>query len=226
MCCCILDVARAFDTVWHHGLLLKLQSLGLVGNLAHFLVGFLSDRNICVRVSGTTSASFPLQCGVPQGSVLSPTLFTVFINDIFADVPSSVRTSLYADDGALWVSAPSLLDVVDLMQQALTTLENWSHKWGLFLSSQKTTALVFTSRRPAFLPPLSLNGAPLSYVSSVRFLGLTFDKNLTWRPHIAQLRDRCQSDLQLLRVVASQRWGADFGTLRHLYLALVVPKLD
>ena len=221
-----LDVARAFDTVWHHGLLLKLQSLGLSGNLARFLVGFLSDRNICVRVSGTTSASFPLRCGVPQGSVLSPTLFTVFINDIFADVPSSVRTSLYADDGALWVSAPKLLDAVDLMQQALTTLETWSHKWGLFLSSQKTTALVFTSRRPTFLPPLSLNGAPLSYVSSVRFLGLTFDKNLTWRPHITQLRDRCQSDLQLLRVVASQRWGADFGMLRRLYLALIVPKLD
>ena len=96
-----LDIARAFDTVWHHGLLLKLQSLGLSGNLARFLQGFLSSRQICVRVQDATSTLRPLFSGVPQGSVLSPTLFTIFINDIFANVDPAVGTSLYADDEAL-----------------------------------------------------------------------------------------------------------------------------
>ena len=142
-----LDIARAFDTVWPHGLLLKLHSLGLSGNLARFLQGFLSSRQICVRVQDATSKLRPLFSGVPQGSVLSPTLFTIFINDIFANVDPAVRTSLYADDGALWTSAPTLPAAVTIMNQALHVVATWSHSWGLRISTAKTSAIVFTNKR-------------------------------------------------------------------------------
>ena len=221
-----LDIARAFDTVWHHGLLLKLHSLGLSGNQARFLQGFLSSRQICVLVQDATSTLRPLFSGVPQGSVLSPTLFTIFIYDIFANVDPAVRTSLYADDGVLWTSAPTLPAAVAIMNQALHVVATWSHSWGLCISTTKTFANIFTNKRyPTPLPPLLFDTSPLPYVPNVRFLGVTFDQRLTWHPHILQLRDRCRSDIRLLTVIASQRWGANYTTLLRLYTSLILPKI-
>ena len=165
-----LDIARAFDTVWHHGLLLKLHSLGLSGNLARFLLGFLSSRQICVRVQNAASTLRPLFSGVPQGSVLSTTLFTIFINDIFANVDPAVRTSLNADDGALWTSAPTLPAAVAIMNQALNVAATWSHSWGLRISTTKTSAIIFTNKRyPSPPPPLLFDTSPIPYVPKCPF---------------------------------------------------------
>ena len=95
-------------------------------------------------------------------------------------------------------------------------------------------AFVFLPPRPLLLfsltsvtlPPLLPCSSPLPSVPSVRFLGVTFDQRLTWRPNILQLRDRCRSDIRLLTVIASQRWGADYTTLRRLYTSLILSKLD
>jgi ribonuclease HI len=221
-----LDISQAFDSVWHHGLLLKLKSLGLSGNIARLLQQFLLSRRNSVRLNSTVSPCYPASCGVPQGSVLSPTLFTLFINDIFESVPAAVCTSLYADDGALWITARTLQEALTEMQAALDSVTEWSHIWGLTLSLPKTHSLIFTRKR--YLPPpaLTLHGAHIQYVSTVKFLGLTFDSKLTWKKHIYALKDRCCKDLQLLRVISSKRWGADLTTLRRLYVALILPKLD
>ena len=87
-----IDIAGAFDTVWHHGVLLKLRQLGLGGNLGKLIQQFIQCRKIHVRYSGALSPSYPLHCGVPQGSVLSPTLFSVLINDIFSEIPLMSKT--------------------------------------------------------------------------------------------------------------------------------------
>jgi hypothetical protein len=150
----------------------------------------------------------------------------LYINDIFEEVPPGVRTSLYADDGALWTTANTLQEALIRLQAALDTVTEWSHTWGLNLSLPKTHALIFT--RKHYLPPpaLSLHGSHIRYVTSIKFLGLTFDNKLTWKKHITALKDRCRRDLQLLRVISAKRWGADLTTLRRLYTALVLPKLD
>lgn len=221
-----LDISQAFDTVWHHGLLLKLFSLGLSGNLARTIQQFLLSRRITVRVSGEVSPTYPLSAGVPQGSVLSPTLFTILINDLFASVPDQVRTSLYADDGALWIVHDDLIPALNLMQAALDTVGSWSHTWGLTMSPAKTSALIFTRRHYDSPPSLHLLDASIAYVPRVRFLGVWYDARLTWRPHIDRLRARCQRDLQLLRVVSYSRHSSDAPTLLKLYRALILPKLD
>ena len=220
-----LDIARAFDSVWHTGILLKLREVGLRGNLVRFVTEFLRLRSIRVRVGGVLSESRPLYSGVPQGSVISPTLFTIFINDLFAAVPAGVHTSLFADDGALWVCHPSLEEATDQMRLALRRIEEWSHRWGLAFSSAKTSAVLFTRRRTP-PTPLVFFGSPVQFVSSVRFLGVVFDRGLTWGPHISRVVSRCTSDLRLLSVVAARRWGADSLSLRRIYLALIRPKLD
>ena len=221
----LLDITKAFDSVWHHGLLLKLSSLGLAGNLARVISEFLTNRRLSVRVANIHSSFRNAPNGVPQGSVLSPTLFTVLINDIFDEVPNSVHTSLYADDGALWVTAPTLPQALAHMQEALDAVERWTYKWGLALSPAKTQAIVFTNRR-IVSPRLLLHNLEIPFVTSVKFLGVIFDTRLTWKRHIDYVYSRCLSDLNLLRVLAASRYGADFTSLRRLYISLALPKLD
>uniref|UniRef100_A0A2P2I0P6 RNA-directed DNA polymerase from mobile element jockey n=1 Tax=Hirondellea gigas TaxID=1518452 RepID=A0A2P2I0P6_9CRUS len=196
-----LDISQAFDTVWHYGLLHKLHALGLKGRLADFIQQFLKLRSIRVRVTSTTSNSFPLYSGVPQGSVLSPTLFTILINDLFAQLPPGVSHSLYADDGALWITGSSLPELTNTMQLALNIIENWSHTWGLQMAPTKTKAITFTRRNLQF-PILKLNGENINFVTSTTFLGMILDRRLTWAQHITSLQSRCSSDLRLMSVLA------------------------
>lgn len=137
-----LDIAAAFDTIWHHGLLLKLKQVGLCGLLPDFIKNILHLRRIRLRISGhLTSSSYPLCSGVPQGSVLSPTLFTIFINDIFDALPRTISTSLYAEDGALWASSNTLASALSVLQEALHTVGGWSQSWGLTICSSTERCL-------------------------------------------------------------------------------------
>jgi hypothetical protein len=112
------------------------------------------------------------------------------------------------------------------MQEALDELNMWSHTSGLQFSIKKTKAMHFTYSTKRAPHPLSFNGEVVEFVSSYKFLGMTFDRRLTWGKHIQGLVDRCQKDLRLLRVLAHCNWGADLTVLRQLYLALLRPKLE
>jgi ribonuclease HI len=221
-----LDISKAFDSVWHYGLVQKLKGLGLIGNLPIFIQQFLQLRRICVRVSSTTSNRQPLYCGVPQGSVLSPTLFSILINDLFALLPPLVSHSLYADDGALWITGQNLTECLTTMQSALDSVVKWSHKWGLQISPLKTKAIIFTRRHTPQNLSLLLADAQLDFVASTTFLGMIFDRRLTWGPHISSLHARCSGDLRLMSVLAARKWGADFESLKRIYISLIRPKLD
>lgn len=112
------------------------------------------------------------------------------------------------------------------MQDCLNSVEIWSHKWGLEFSSSKTKAIIFTHRHCTNVAPLTFQGKEIEYVQKIKFLGMYFDRKLTWSYHIKYVADKCQRDLQLLRVVAGSNWGANFSTLKMLYLALLRSKLE
>ena len=121
-----LDITQAFDSVWHAGLLSKVRSLGVSGNMYNFIRCFISDRNIQVKCQGVLSDPQRVDRGVPQGSVISPILFTLMINDLFNSLPSSISHSLYADDVALWFSGEDLGLCLAEVQLALDGLNVWS----------------------------------------------------------------------------------------------------
>jgi hypothetical protein len=220
-----LDITRAFDSVWHHGIIMKLKEIGLQGQLGKFIQQFLKMRRINVRAGKEISEASPIYCGVPQGSVISPTLFTVMINDLFNEIPPEVSHSLYADDGAMWITSKSLEQAHETMQEALNTVHVWAQHWGLTISAAKTKAIIITNRH-GIHAPLMLDNTQIDYVSEMKFLGLVFDRKLTWKPYITQLRTRCQADLRLMQIVAARKWGADYASLRQLYLGLIRPNLD
>ena len=121
-----IDFSKAFDSVWHPALFHKLISAGLSPCFARLTQSFHSDRRACVVYQNHKSRSFRVRRDVPQGSVLVPVLFSLFINDIAASLPSSVSCSVYADDLAVWSSSPSVLTAVEATQGALFQLERWS----------------------------------------------------------------------------------------------------
>ena len=139
-----IDFSKAFDSVWHPALFHKLVSAGLPPCFARWTQSFLSDRRACVVFQNHKSRSFRVRRGVPQGSVLGPVLFSLFINDLPDSLPSSVSCSLYADDLAIWSSSPSVPTAVEATQGALFRLERWSEYWCLPLNPSKCEASFFS----------------------------------------------------------------------------------
>jgi ribonuclease HI len=221
-----LDISQAFDTVWHHGLTQKIHDLGLMGNLPYFLCDFLKMRKLSVRIGSTCSNQYPVHSGVPQGSVLSPTLFNIMINDIFDGCNPAVQTSLYADDGALWLSHHNLVEGLEIVQEALDQVHRWSQMWGLQISAIKSKAILFTNKRPKNPNKLTYEGNNIDFCKNVKFLGMTLDRRLAWQPHINNLKERCSKDQRLLRIISANNWGADFVSLRRIYCALIRSKVE
>ena len=139
-----LDIEKAFDMCSRWGILKKMHNMGLRGKLPIFVENFMKNRSFRVKVNNSFSNIKIQKNGVPQGSVLSPTLFIIMINDILDNPPEGIKLSLYADDVAIWISSSSLQYCKNQIQKALNILQTWSNRWGLFFSAQKTKAMVFT----------------------------------------------------------------------------------
>ena len=228
-----LDIEKAYDMCSRWGILRKLHDCGLRGNLPMFIQSFIDQRSFQVKVGNCLSGAFTQANGVPQGSVLSPTLFLLAVNDILPNPPPGVKISMYADDIALWISSPSPRHCLMQLQSALDTLGNWSSYWGLRLSHEKSKAVLFSrpgaarsNRVRGIDLKLHLDGRPLEFVSQCRYLGVIFDSHMTWRPHIAALRAALTCRINILRAVSGRDWGADRASLLMLYKALVLSKME
>ena len=118
------DIVKAYDTVWKQGLLIKLKQLGIRGRVYCWVKDFLSERKIAVRIHGALSTQYEVENGIPQGSIISPLLFSIAINDIFKDVDSSVEVALFADDRAVWKRGRNVEFIVSKMQEKISNIEN------------------------------------------------------------------------------------------------------
>ena len=171
-----IDFSKAFDAVWHPALFHKLISAGLPPCFARWTQSFPSDRRACVVYQNHKSRSFRLRRGVPQGSALGPVLFSLFINNLPASLPSSVICSLSADDLAIWSSSPLVLSAVKATQGALFRLKRWSEYWCLPLNPSKCESSFFSvdNHQAHFQPNLLLLGSRLRFNPTPTFLGVTF----------------------------------------------------
>lgn len=221
------DLESAYDTTWKYGIMKDLFDIGVRGRLAYFIKAFLNDRQFRVRVGDTFSDPHEQEMGVPQGCILSVTLFSIKINNIMKFVSPDVECFLYVDDFCVSYRSKHMHTIERKLQHTLNHLQEWSDTNGFKFSKSKTKCMHFCQLRKAHLDPdLSLNGSRIEVVSDFKFLGLYFDSKLTFIPHINHLKNKCQKALNLLRVVSHMDWGADRDVLLRLYRALIRSKLD
>ena len=223
---CSLICKKAYDTTWKYGILKDLHNMGLRGNLPIFIGNFLSDRTFQIYLCTILSDKIFHQGGVPQGAILSTTLFNVKINDIVKQVDPGVECSLYVDDFVIMYRSPTIDAVQRKLQHTIHRLEKWTLENGFTISKNKTVAMHFCPDKKCMDPVLKLDNYPIQFVKEAKFLGLIWDTKLTFGPHIEYLKARCQKSLNILKVLSRTEWGADQTTLLKLYRFLVRSKLD
>lgn len=216
-----LDVEKAFDTVWHAGLLSKLFTLNFPPYLINIIRSFLHGRSFRVKFNEKLSQVKPIRAGVPQGAILSPTLFNIFLADI-PEIPNC-HMALYADDTAIFTHSLNVNFAINKLQKGLDFYANWADLWGIKINPLKSCAILLTTKRIPMNKTLTLNGADIPWSRTVKYLGVTIDYHLTWTPHINQIRKKAIAALSVIRPICRHAQQAEIPleTLRLLYSAYV-----
>ena len=203
-----LDISKAFDMVWHENLLLKLETYGFNSDTIRWIRSFLNNRQISVVVDGFSSAPKLINAGVPQGSVLSPTLFLLYINDLLEQTINKINS--YADDTNLQGSHSSLKPrsrkdlnsdrsvVIDSINSDLRTIFEWGEKNLVRFNSSKTQLCTISLRRLENPHSININGNRVKEYEKVRLLGVDVCSNLKWNEHITQLATNAAKKLGFL----------------------------
>ena len=220
-----LDVEKAFDNVWHNGLRYKIFQLDLPTKMTRWLSDFLVGRLIQVNVNNFFSNQMNPKAGVPQGSVLSPLLFLIYVNDLPAPHHNQNSLSQFADDTAQWAFSLSVRIAAKLLQQDLLNLAMWCAKWRIKLNPEKTKVIIFSRSILARKTELNLKlyGETLKIYPQVKFLGITFDSQLNFKKHFEDILDRCNTRYYRLRLLANKKWGPSPSTLIQIYKQCVRP---
>ena len=179
-----LDISKAFDRVWYAGLLQKLKSYGISGQIFSLISSFLSNRRLRVVLDGKSSQEYPVNAGVRQGSILGPTLFLLYINDLPDDVTCDI--AIYADDTTLYSKCDRATDLWQQLELAselesdLRDLVDWGKKWLLDFNARKTQLVSFDLSNNNCSIDVKMDVSVLEEKSSFKMLGLTFSSKLDW----------------------------------------------
>ena len=221
-----VDLKQAYDRVWRKGLLLKMQTAGINGNLYHWIKQFLTDRTIQTKINDGLSSKETIEEGLPQGSPLSCTLFLLFINDL-PDI-LTVENALYADDLAMWNTSKWTLYNRRKLNQSLEILGNYCREWKLKVNTSKTVYTIFSTSPKVSEeePQLFIDGNILKKEVNPTYLGVRLDARLTLSEHLSDVKIKAERRLNIVKKLASTSWGADKNTLRQLYIGYVRSSMD
>ena len=182
------DISKAFDRVWHAGLLLKLQAAGVSGKILAWFKSYLSDRRQRVVIPGATSDWTFIQSGVPQGSILGPLLFLVYINDIVIDIGSNIR--LFADDTSLYIIVDDPVAASGCLNTDLQKITRWAATWLVSFNPIKTEAFLVSRKLIRNHPPIYMQNQQITEVETHKHLGIHFTNDCTWHHHIKNITDK------------------------------------
>ncbi|GFV34598.1 probable RNA-directed DNA polymerase from transposon X-element [Trichonephila clavipes] len=204
------DIEKAYDRTWRYGILHNMYDFGLRGNLPIFIFNFLAVRYFNVRIGHSSSHKFIQDQGVPQGSVLSVTLFNIHMSNILHQLPPSVRGMLYVDDLQVSCQGSDMRLIERQLQTTISRLVKWCDQNGHTISPSKSSCVHFCRKRNLHPDPsIHIGHIQIPVVSAVRFLGVIFDCKLTFLPHVLSLRKKCERSLNILKVLSNTLWGAD-----------------
>lgn len=220
----LFDLAKAFDKVPHKLLLQKLSNLGITGQLLSWLCSYLTNRSQCVVVHGSTSLPVPVLSGVPQGSVLGPLLFLIFINNLCRiSFSAGCMLVLYADDTTLYKPIKNHQDIINF-QADINKIHEWFSFNFLQANAKKTKAMVISTKLNPY-PDLQLylNDQPIEMVKDITFLGIHITSKLSWNCHIDAI---CKKSRKIIGLIHRNFHSAPVYIRYSLYISLVRPILE
>lgn len=215
-----VDLTSAYDTVWHDGLRLKLCRAIRSRPVVQLITQMISNRTFNVSLGGKTSRQRRLQNGLPQGSVLAPALFNLYISDL---PDTNSRKFIYADDIAITAQDNCFTTIERTLSQDLQKLCDYFKLWKLKCNFSKTVTSCFHLDNHAARRVLNITaeGTPIEYTETPKYLGVTLDRTLSYRQHLTNLGKKLRARTNLIQKLAGTSWGSSAGTLRVSSLSLV-----
>ncbi|GFV26052.1 probable RNA-directed DNA polymerase from transposon BS [Trichonephila clavipes] len=224
-----LDLSKAFDRVWRNKLIIKLfNTFGIRDRALSWIFDFLKDREIRVRFRDSLSKTFRLSQGVPQGSVLIPLLFSLYIAGIEKIISRRCEVGLFADDIVLWNSNSDVVHIETAINTTLSDIQIFAEQHKLIFNVSKSTSSFFTTNRRLYnyQPQIFMESKSLLYEKHPKYLGYILDPEILSNKHIDYVINKGRKRLDLLKYIAGRDWGADAGTLRLTYTSLIRPVLE
>jgi hypothetical protein len=226
-----LDVEKAFDKVWHEGLIAKMIKLKIPSEIIDWVSDYLSNREIKVKVRDSVSDKYNIFTGVPQGGVLSPMLFNIFMHDMSKGKKQNIHIYQFADDSAFGMRIPkggsSRKNAIEEYQTEIDRVTSWFGKWKLPIAESKTKIKIFTRQNTTKQFPVFV-GAHLHDPSetlkeTVKYLGLTLDSGLKFNSHFNEVAAKVELRMNVLKLIGGFSWGSDRNTLTKIYKSWIQP---
>ena len=220
-----LDISKAFDKVRHDGIIYKLTQNGISGNVLNLLEDFLKERKQRIVLNGQVSTWKNINAGVPQGSILGPLLFLIYINDLTEGLTTNVK--LFADDTSLFSVVHDTQTSANDLNKDLKIINNWAFQWKMNFNPDPTKQaheVIFSRKtKEIYHPPLVFNNTNVSQSSSQKHLGVILDSKLIFDEHLKMVSLKISKTLGLLRKLHNL---LPRSTLITIYKALVRSYLD
>lgn len=219
-----LDIEKAFDAVWHDGLIYKLNKFGFPFYIVKLVNSFIRSRSFAVHIHESKSSSRPIPAGLAQGSALSPILYAIYTSDI--KIPKETETAFFADDTGLYTAAKSSNTIVRRLQKALDKIQIYFRKWRIKINGGKTQAILFpynNQRRRIPTARLKMQDVPIKFVKTTKYLGITLDNKLNFAAHVNITCDKATKCHRALYPLISQGSQLSVDNKKLIYKSIILP---
>ena len=220
-----LDISKAFDKVWHEGLLFKMEQYGINGSLLSLIKSFLNNRKQRVVLNGQCSDWKEISAGVPQGSVLDPLFFLLYINDLPLGLKSNVR--MFADDTSLFSIVNNPVESSQDLNHDLKLINSWAHQWKMSFNpdpSKQAVEVIFSRKKSEkYQPPITFNNLQVQSLSVHKHLGLSLDSKLNFQEHLKEKSAKANKGIGVIKKLSCY---LPRKSLLTIYKMFVRPNLD